>query len=217
MQQDAADCPTDVALELSLGDPRSLKVQLIKHRVVGLRHDRGRPHRPARGERHAKPNHAAKAIRAHQSGVPRHWRAPIMAGDNRALLAERVEQADHVANKMKQSVLVDRFGAVGLPIAAHVAGDRVKAGLGERRQLMAPRIPGLGKAMAQQHQRPAALFGDVQVDAVGRDIAVSQFAHVRSRGQAAASATLRPAARPSASSDKGNAARSCRNRDWPCE
>jgi hypothetical protein len=42
----------------------------------------------------------------------------------------------------------------------------MEAGGCEGRKLMAPRIPGLGKAVTQQHRRPFALLGNVQMNAV---------------------------------------------------
>ncbi len=65
--------------------------------------------------------------------MPGHRRTPIVAGDDRLFGAQRVDQAHHVADQMKERVLVDRLGAVGLAIATHVGGHGVKPGLGERR------------------------------------------------------------------------------------
>ena len=117
--------------------------------VVGRR-------RPARPERHAEADDAAEAVGAQQRGVPGHRRAPVVAGDHRLLGTERIEQADHVADQVQQRVLVDRLRAVGLAVAAHVGRDGVVAGLRQRGELVAPGIPGLRKAVAQQHQRPVA-------------------------------------------------------------
>ena len=81
---------------------------------------------------------------------------------------------------MQQCVLVDRIRAVGLAVAAHIGRDGVESSFGQRRQLVAPRIPGFGKAVAQQDQRTLALLGQVHADAVGLDGAVPQPGH---RGQ----------------------------------
>src|ERR1700727_3088995 len=45
---------------------------------------------------------------------------------------------------------------------------------------MAPRIPGLGESMTEQHQRAAALLRDMDADAIGFDRAVRWLAHVDS-------------------------------------
>jgi len=88
----------DVTLILRLRHARGLEVQLVKDGVVGLRHDRGRADPSPRVERHAQPNHAAEAVGAQKSGVPRHRRAPIVAGDHRPLGTQSVEEAYHVAD-----------------------------------------------------------------------------------------------------------------------
>ena len=62
---------------------------------------------------------------------------------------------------MKQRVLVDGFRLACLAIAAHVGRDGAIAGLGERLQLMAPRIPGFRKAVAEEHDGPASRFGEM--------------------------------------------------------
>jgi hypothetical protein len=53
----------------------------------------------------------------------------------------------------------------------------VKACGGKRAELVAPGIPGFGKAMAQKHQRPLALLGDMEADAVRFDGALRGFVH----------------------------------------
>ena len=63
--------------------------------------------------------------------MPGDRRAPVVAGDDGGLLAQGIEHADHVADQMKQRVLVDGFGAVGLAVAAHVRRDGMKAGRGQ--------------------------------------------------------------------------------------
>jgi hypothetical protein len=101
-----------------------------------------------------------------------------MADDDGGRGLECVQQAHHVADQMEHRVLVDRLGCIALAIAAHVRRHRVEAGRGERIDLMTPRIPGFGKAVAHQHQWPFALFGDVEADAVALDDSLRWFAHV---------------------------------------
>jgi hypothetical protein len=72
-------------------DTRGLKVLLIKDRVIRLWHDAGWPHRAARSERNAQTNHGTESIRTQQRGVPRHWRAPIVAGDHGRFNAKGVQ------------------------------------------------------------------------------------------------------------------------------
>jgi len=68
-------------------------------------------------------------------------------GDHRSLLTERVEQAHHVADKVKERVLLDCLGAISLTIAAHVGRHGMEPGCGEGCELMAPGIPAFGKPM----------------------------------------------------------------------
>ena len=59
----------------------------------------------------------------------------------RLLLAERVEQADHIANQMKLRVALHIVRAVGSAVAALVGGDGMEASLRERRELVPPGVP----------------------------------------------------------------------------
>jgi hypothetical protein len=170
-----ADEPPDVVLEFRLGHPRGLEIELVEDGIVGLRHDRGRPLQPTRCIGHAEADHAAKAVGAHQRGTPRHRCAPIVAGDDRLLGAERIEQPDHVADQVEERVLVDRLRPVGPAVTAHVGGHGMEPRLGECRELMAPGIPGFGKAVAQEDERPRTGFGEVHADAIGLDGAMRHF------------------------------------------
>ena len=100
-----------------------------------------------------------------------------MAGNDGSLFAERVQQADDVADHVQLRVLVDRLGAVGLAVAALVRGDSVEAGIGERGDLVPPRVPALREAVAHHDERAAAGLGDVHVDAVRLDGAVLDLGH----------------------------------------
>ncbi len=159
---------------VGLGHPRRLEIELIEDRVLGLRHDRGRPHRPPRPERHAEADHPAEAVGAHQSRMPRDRRAPIMAGDDCLLGAQSIEEADHVADQMEKGILIDRLRTIALPVPAHVGRHRMEPGRGERRELMAPGVPGFGKAVAEHDQRTLAGFDQVHPDAVGLDGAMAE-------------------------------------------
>jgi hypothetical protein len=100
-----------------------------------------------------------------------------MARDDRLRDIECIQQADHVAYEVQQRVLIDRFRCLAIAIAAHVRRDRTKSCVGERRQLVAPGIPGLRKAMAKDDWWPIALLRDMQVDAVGLDCPMRDAAH----------------------------------------
>jgi 1,6-anhydro-N-acetylmuramate kinase len=102
-----------------------------------------------------------------------------VADDGRGLRVEGVEHADHVADVVQLRVGVDVLGLVGLAVAAHVRRDDVVAGGREHRQLVAPRVPALREAVAEQHQRRArvARLDVVHLDAVGGQGAVAQVGH----------------------------------------
>jgi len=73
---------------------------------------------------------------------------------------------------------------VRLAIAPHVRSHDVKTSVGERGELVAPRIPTLGKTMTQNNQRPGPLFCQVELDAIRLDIAVfdTSGSRIRSGG-----------------------------------
>ena len=112
--------------------------------------------------------------------MPGDRRAPVVADDDGLRRAQRVEHADHVADKVEQRVLIDCLGLACLAIAAHVGRDRVVAGLGERLQLMAPRIPGFRKPVAQQYDGAGSGLGKMDGDAVRLDSAMGDLSHASS-------------------------------------
>ena len=61
------------------------------------------------------------------------------------------------------------LGMVGPTIAAHVRGHCPKPGLGKSGELMTPRVPGFGKPMAEQDERPFALLCHMHVYSIGFD------------------------------------------------
>ena len=93
--------------------------------------------------------------------MPGHRRAPVVPGDERPLLPERVHQRDHVAGQVQDRVLVGGLRAAGAAVAALVGRDGVKACLGQRGELMPPRVPALGEPVQQHDQRALARLGHV--------------------------------------------------------
>src|SRR5581483_6663798 len=146
-----------------------LEEELVEHRVLVLGHQRRRRHRAAkrpRPERRTESNHAPETIRAQQCGLPGDRRADVVAGNDRLLDTECVEQADDVADEMQHGVFLDTLGAIAAAIAAQVERYRAESGLGECAKLMPPGIPALGKAVAENDERALALFRHVDADAV---------------------------------------------------
>src|SRR5207245_9820467 len=76
-----------------------------------------------------------------------------------------------------QCTAIDRLEGRGAPEAALVGRNRVVAVLAEGAKLVSPRVSGLPPAMAQQHERPCTVFGDVHSDAIGFDDPVRGPAH----------------------------------------
>ena len=95
-----------------------------------------------------------------------------MADDDGRLEPERADEADVVGDEAHHAVVLDGERLRRAAVAAHVDGHRPVAGLGERRELVAPRVPRLGEAVHEQHQRTVA-----GLDAV--DPAVADRHHVR--------------------------------------
>ena len=167
----------DITLELRLGHSRRLEVELVEDGVLILRHDGARADLASRPVWHAEADHTAEAIGAQQRGVPRYRSSPVVTGDHSLLSTQRIEQTDHVANQMQKRVLVDRLGTIGPAVTAHVGCDDVESSRGERRQLMAPGIPGFWKTVAKHDQGARHLLGQVHAYAVRLAYAVAQLAH----------------------------------------
>ena len=102
-----------------------------------------------------------------------------MARDHRSGSVERVEQADDVADEVQLRVLVDRLGRIGLAVAALVGRDDVEARIAECVELVPPRVPALGEAVAQHDERAVSgpRLRDVHSDPVGVDEAVRDLGH----------------------------------------
>jgi len=90
-----------------------------------------------------------------------------MPDDHGGVFVESVEESHYVADKMKERVLVDLSGTIALAVTSHVGRNGVEAGLGERRQLVAPGVPRLRKTMAKHNKWATPLLGDVHANTVG--------------------------------------------------
>ena len=82
---------TRVGIELGLGNTGLLKIELIENRVFALRHQGGWRSRSTRSERHAQRNHSSKYVRPQQCRMPCNWCPPVMTGNHRLLVAQRVD------------------------------------------------------------------------------------------------------------------------------
>ena len=142
-----------------------------------MRHGGRRANLASAAKRYAQADNRPKAVRTEQGAVPGNGAAPVVADNDRGRLSQGIEYAHHVADEVEQGVLVHSLRLFRQAIASHVGGDRPEARVAKRLQLVPPRIPGLRKAMTEQNERTSALFGDVHLDAVGRDRTMSQFGH----------------------------------------
>jgi hypothetical protein len=91
---------------------------------------------------------------------------PVVPGDVGVLDAERVEHADDVGDQGAHPVCLDRLGLGGVAEAAQVRRDHPVAGIGQSGDLVPPEPPGIGEAVQQQHRRPAARLGQVEIQPV---------------------------------------------------
>jgi hypothetical protein len=109
--------------------------------------------------------------------VPGHRRAPVVARDHRRRGPEGIEEPYQIADQVEQAVALDLGGGVGLAVAAHVGRHRAEARVGQRAELMTPRIPGFREAVTQEHDRASALLGHVHANPIGLDDAMLDLAH----------------------------------------
>ena len=119
------------------------------------------------------PTTAWKRSGRSSAACPRHDRAPVVADHDRVFLSERVEHPDEVADEMEDRVGVDPLRRLGPAVPAHVRRDGVVAGRGERDELVAPRVPALGEAVAEEDERAFARFREVHRKAADVELAVA--------------------------------------------
>ena len=141
-------------------------------------HQVGRLDRRARKERRIDADHALDPVRRHHRGAPGHEPAPVVADDHALADLERVEHPDDIGDQVPHRECFDRLGTVGLSVAALVGSDRAKARGRERANLMAPRVPHLGKAVAHHDREAAPRLVQMHPDAVGVDELVLELAHL---------------------------------------
>jgi hypothetical protein len=80
---------------------------------------------------------------------------------------QRVEQPGEVGNKVLDVVSLGVVGGVRTAVAALAGNDHPEAGLGERVDLVAPRVRVLGEAVQEQYRRALALLEVLHRDPVG--------------------------------------------------
>ena len=113
-----------------------------------------------------------------QHTVPGHDGAPVVTDHDRRLLPQGIEDSDGVRGQLDDVVLLDALGSVALSEAAQVRGHGTESCLGQGRELVAPRIPGLRPPVQQEHQRAFAHLRDTHADPVAFDETQSGSVHV---------------------------------------
>ena|SRR5215469_7796233 len=78
---------------------------------------------------------------------------------------------------MQLAVALDRVGSVGLPDATEVRRDDMIAGVGQRGQLIPPRVPQLGVPMKLDDERLLPSLCDVHADAVALNSPMRDVSH----------------------------------------
>jgi hypothetical protein len=100
-----------------------------------------------------------------------------MAGDYSLLGTQSVDETHDVADVMENRILLHLLRTVASPIAAQIWCHRTESSLRQRRELMPPGIPALGKAVAEDDERSFTLLGHMQADAVRLDHAMRHLGH----------------------------------------
>src|SRR3984893_3325577 len=190
----------DIALEFGLSNAGLLEVKRVVEipggdlpRHLGRLERRGltigHPHylrmfgaarsrrKPSRHERRIEVDYACDPRRRTHRALPADKTAPVMADDRAPVDFERVEHSNDVVDQFAHPVSLDRLRTIGFTVAALVGRDSAKAGGGECGNLMAPGVPELGEAVAENHREALARLDDVHPDAVGFDELVDELAH----------------------------------------
>src|ERR1019366_6722815 len=114
--------------------------------------------------------------------VPGDACAPVVSDEYRPLGAERVKESAHIFDQLDHPVGLDRLRCVAVAVAAQVGRDGVIAGVGNRLQLVAPRIPELWKPVQQHHDWPGAGLGNVKSHLPNADRAMGDVRYRLRRG-----------------------------------
>jgi hypothetical protein len=103
--------------------------------------------------------------------------APVVPDDHCLLNFQCVEEPSQITDEMVDRVLIDCTRRISTPVAALIRSDCAKACRGESLQLMAPRIPELGPAVAEENRNARSRLCDVHGNAVGVDLPMGDDVH----------------------------------------
>src|SRR6266545_4365103 len=85
--------------------------------------------------------------------VPGHGRAPVMAGDVRALASERFDEAADVLGEVIHGVALDAIGRICHSVAAKIRSDGKASGFRHGAHLFRPRLCTFRKSVQEDEQR----------------------------------------------------------------
>ena len=163
-----------VGLELRLGRPDRLEVEHVEERVGEERLEdlNGRGGRVGVGHAHVVDGGDPRGVQA--AHLPDHHGAPVVPYEGGRVVAEVVEQAVEIAGELVRPVVGDLGRVRAAAVAAQVGGVGAIARVGQRAELVAPRVPELREAVAEHDRRPVdgARRRHVQIDPVGRHLLV---------------------------------------------
>ena len=97
---------------------------------------------------------------------PRDDPTPVVTDDVRSISTEVAHELLDVSGQRLDSIVRHGRRLVGQVVPAHVRRDDVHARVGEDGDLMAPRVPEIGKTVQQQHQRSLFALGRPRLDVV---------------------------------------------------
>ena len=164
-----------IATEVRVGDAGLLEVEDVEERVAEhLAHDLDGWHRAAREERNAHAHDTGDAFRRQQRELPHDHRAPVVADEHRAFLADVVEEAEQVVREVLDVVVLDRVGTRRSAVPALIGCEHAVSGRRERGDLVAPRVRQLGEPVREHDRRSAPEIDDVEIDTVRRDSSCGQ-------------------------------------------
>ena len=131
------------------------------------------------GVRHAHVEEGRDAVGVEAPHLPDHHGPPVVADEGGPVVAVVVEQPAQVAGQVVGAVVGDLGRARAPAVAAQVRRIGAVAGVGQRAELMAPRVPELREAVAQDDGgavgRPR--HRHVQLDPVRRHLLVRHLSH----------------------------------------
>ena len=149
---------TDIGLERGLRHAFLLEIQLVEESVSVKRLPIvDRRLGPTLEKGHAQPGNGRDSLQMERSREPTDGRAPIVAEPDRLIFSEGVDEPHDIVRQGDHVVRFDGMRLVAFSIAPDVRHHDFEARLGDGPDLVAPRVPELGKPVHHDHKRSGAL------------------------------------------------------------